>query len=52
MIQTRGRPKGNGGPPLARFLRRCGWPPALAASVVTVTFLLVAAGTRYGRMNL
>ncbi|MFJ8077131.1 AI-2E family transporter [Streptomyces sp. NPDC096176] len=30
--------------PLARFLRRCGWPPALAASVVTVTFLLVAAG--------
>ncbi|MER6612063.1 AI-2E family transporter [Streptomyces xantholiticus] len=30
--------------PLARFLRRCGWPPALAASVVTVLFLLVAAG--------
>ncbi|MEV4333724.1 AI-2E family transporter [Streptomyces sp. NPDC049597] len=30
--------------PLARFLRRCGWPPALAASAVTVLFLLVAAG--------
>ncbi|MFF8382927.1 AI-2E family transporter [Streptomyces kanasensis] len=30
--------------PLARFLRRHGWPPALAASVVTVVFLLVAAG--------
>ncbi|MEO3814303.1 AI-2E family transporter [Sphaerisporangium sp. B11E5] len=31
--------------PLARFLRRHGWPPALAASAVTVLFLLVAAGT-------
>jgi predicted PurR-regulated permease PerM len=31
--------------PLARFLRRRGWPPALAASVVTLLFLLVAAGT-------
>lgn len=30
--------------PLARFLRRHGWKPALAASVVTVLFLLVAAG--------
>lgn len=30
--------------PLARFLRRHGWHPALAASVVTVVFLLVAAG--------
>ncbi|MGW0334974.1 AI-2E family transporter [Streptomyces sp. NPDC003011] len=30
--------------PLARFLRRRGWAPALAASVVTVFFLLVAAG--------
>ncbi|MGW0700168.1 AI-2E family transporter [Streptomyces sp. NPDC002867] len=30
--------------PLARFLRRCGWHPALAASVVTVLFLLFAAG--------
>ncbi|MFG3103559.1 AI-2E family transporter [Streptomyces sp. NPDC048182] len=30
--------------PAARFLRRRGWPPALAASVVTVGFLLVAAG--------
>ncbi|MEU6485432.1 AI-2E family transporter [Streptomyces sp. NPDC046887] len=30
--------------PPARFLRRRGWPPALAASVVTVLFLLVAAG--------
>jgi predicted PurR-regulated permease PerM len=29
--------------PLARFLRRCGWHPALAASVVTVLFLLFAA---------
>ena len=27
--------------PAARFLRRRGWPPALAASVVTVLFLLV-----------
>ncbi|MCK8435375.1 AI-2E family transporter [Streptomyces sp. D2-8] len=30
--------------PAARFLRRRGWAPALAASVVTVTFLVVAAG--------
>ncbi|MFF3324127.1 AI-2E family transporter [Streptomyces sp. NPDC002889] len=30
--------------PLTRFLRRRGWPPALAASVVTVLFLLVASG--------
>ncbi|MFI8890936.1 AI-2E family transporter [Streptomyces paradoxus] len=30
--------------PVARLLRRRGWPPALAASVVTVLFLLVAAG--------
>jgi predicted PurR-regulated permease PerM len=30
--------------PAARFLRRRGWPPALAASVVTVLFLLVAVG--------
>lgn len=30
--------------PAARFLRRRGWPPALAASVVTLSFLLVAAG--------
>ncbi|MEU4893389.1 AI-2E family transporter [Streptomyces sp. NPDC044780] len=30
--------------PLARFLRGHGWPPALAASTVTVLFLLVAAG--------
>jgi predicted PurR-regulated permease PerM len=34
--------------PLARFLRRRGWHPALAASVVTVLFLLVAAGTIVG----
>lgn len=31
--------------PLARFLRGRGWPPALAASVVTVLFLLIGAGT-------
>ncbi|MCT7354719.1 AI-2E family transporter [Streptomyces sp. 15-116A] len=31
--------------PLARLLRRRGLPPALAASLVTVLFLLVAAGT-------
>ncbi|MDH2424083.1 AI-2E family transporter [Sphaerisporangium sp. TRM90804] len=31
--------------PLARFLRRHGWPAALAATAVTVLFLLVAAGT-------
>ncbi|WP_229402327.1 AI-2E family transporter [Micromonospora okii] len=31
--------------PPVRFLRRHGWPPALAASVVTVLFLLLAAGT-------
>ncbi|WP_345282730.1 AI-2E family transporter [Streptomyces gulbargensis] len=30
--------------PSARFLRRCGWPPALAASVVTVLFLAVTTG--------
>ncbi|MET7438857.1 AI-2E family transporter [Streptomyces sp. NPDC005496] len=30
--------------PLARFLRGRGWRPALAASVVTVLFLLVTAG--------
>ncbi|MGW7052239.1 AI-2E family transporter [Streptomyces sp. NPDC054887] len=30
--------------PLARFLRRHGWRPALAAALVTVLFLLVAAG--------
>ncbi|MFI6335454.1 AI-2E family transporter [Streptomyces sp. NPDC050535] len=31
--------------PLTRVLRRRGWRPALAASAVTVLFLLVAAGT-------
>jgi len=31
--------------PVARFLRRRRWRPALAASTVTVLFLLVAAGT-------
>jgi predicted PurR-regulated permease PerM len=31
--------------PLNNFLRRHGWRPALAASVVTVLFLLVAAST-------
>ncbi|MFD7098089.1 AI-2E family transporter [Streptomyces xanthophaeus] len=30
--------------PLAAFLRRCGWPPALAAASVTVLFLAVASG--------
>ncbi|MGA6226457.1 AI-2E family transporter, partial [Streptomyces umbrinus] len=30
--------------PLARFLRRHGWKPALAASAVTVLSLLVAGG--------
>ncbi|MFI6284163.1 AI-2E family transporter [Streptomyces sp. NPDC051018] len=30
--------------PLARFLRRHGWAPALAASAVTMLFLLSAAG--------
>ncbi|MEU5693239.1 AI-2E family transporter [Actinosynnema sp. NPDC020468] len=30
--------------PVTRFLRRHGWRPALAASVVTVLFLVVAAG--------
>ncbi|WP_299541386.1 AI-2E family transporter [uncultured Streptomyces sp.] len=30
--------------PLARFLRRHGWRPALAAATVTVLFLLVASG--------
>ncbi|MFD0310464.1 AI-2E family transporter [Streptomyces sp. NPDC127119] len=29
--------------PMARFLRRRGWPPALAASLVTVLFLVLAA---------
>ncbi|WP_156757071.1 AI-2E family transporter [Actinokineospora pegani] len=31
--------------PVARFLRAHGWKPALAASAVTVLFLLLAAGT-------
>ncbi|MFF3437449.1 AI-2E family transporter [Streptosporangium sp. NPDC002721] len=31
--------------PVTRFLRRHGWHPTLAASVVTLLFLLVAAGT-------
>ncbi|GAA4192427.1 AI-2E family transporter [Streptosporangium oxazolinicum] len=31
--------------PVTRFLRRHGWHPTLAASAVTVLFLLVAAGT-------
>ncbi|MFF0311280.1 AI-2E family transporter [Streptosporangium sp. NPDC004379] len=31
--------------PVTRFLRRRGWHPTLAASVVTLLFLLVAAGT-------
>ncbi|WP_436757626.1 AI-2E family transporter [Streptosporangium sp. V21-05] len=31
--------------PVTRFLRRHGWHPTLAASVVTVLFLLIAAGT-------
>ncbi|MGW2325320.1 AI-2E family transporter [Streptomyces sp. NPDC001700] len=30
--------------PLARFLRGHGWPPAVAASAVTVLFLLLATG--------
>ncbi|MFD3660864.1 AI-2E family transporter [Streptomyces sp. NPDC058659] len=30
--------------PPARFLRRHGWPPALAATTVTVLFLLLVAG--------
>ncbi|WP_280869306.1 AI-2E family transporter [Streptomyces sp. MJP52] len=30
--------------PMARFLRRHGWAPALAASVVTVVSLVIAAG--------
>lgn len=30
--------------PPTRFLRRHGWPPALAAGVVTVSFMLVVAG--------
>jgi predicted PurR-regulated permease PerM len=34
--------------PPVRFLRRHKWPPALAASVVTVLFLVVAAGTLIG----
>lgn len=31
--------------PVTRFLRGRGWPPALAASVVILLFLLIAAGT-------
>lgn len=31
--------------PVTRFLRRHGWHPTLAASAVTVLFLLIAAGT-------
>ena len=31
--------------PVTRFLRRHGWRPALAASMVTVVSLLIAAGT-------
>jgi predicted PurR-regulated permease PerM len=34
--------------PPVRFLRRHNWPPALAASLVTVLFLVVAAGTLIG----
>ncbi|GLY02567.1 MULTISPECIES: AI-2E family transporter [Actinoplanes] len=34
--------------PPVRFLRRHGWPPALAASLVMVLFLLLAAGTIVG----
>ena len=34
--------------PPARFLRRHKWPPALAAAVVTVLFLLVITGTVIG----
>jgi putative heme transporter len=34
--------------PPARFLRRHGWHPALAASVVTVLFLVLVAGTIVG----
>ncbi len=34
--------------PPARFLRRHGWPPALAASVVTLLFLLLAVGIIVG----
>src|SRR5690349_5969877 len=34
--------------PPVRFLRRHGWRPALAASLVTVVFLLVAAGIVVG----
>ncbi|THA77358.1 AI-2E family transporter [Streptomyces sp. A0642] len=30
--------------PSARYLRKRGWPPALAATIVTVLFLLVALG--------
>lgn len=30
--------------PLTRFLRRHSWPPALAAAVVTLSFVLVVAG--------
>ncbi|GAB7045696.1 AI-2E family transporter [Catenuloplanes indicus] len=34
--------------PPARLLRKWGWPPALAATVVTLLFLLVAAGIIVG----
>lgn len=34
--------------PPARFLRRHKWPPALAAAVVTLLFLVVAVGTIVG----
>ncbi|MDR7275421.1 AI-2E family transporter [Catenuloplanes atrovinosus] len=34
--------------PPARFLRRHGWPPALAAATVTVLFLLLAGGIIVG----
>ncbi|MFF8717293.1 AI-2E family transporter [Streptomyces sp. NPDC015184] len=30
--------------PLTRFLRQRGWPPAVAAGIVTVSFMLVVAG--------
>ncbi|WP_433830073.1 AI-2E family transporter [Actinoplanes sp. CA-015351] len=34
--------------PPVRFLRKHGWPPALAASLVTILFLVVAVGTLIG----
>src|SRR5690349_18789983 len=34
--------------PPVRFLRRHGWAPAFAASLVTVLFLVVAVGTLVG----